>query len=65
MAEEGQVISCHTVESWNEQLQKGIAAKKLVYIYFLFHFVYSSFLYVVKTKQSNYKQAHFLYLTHR
>ncbi|KAH9758867.1 Thioredoxin H1 [Citrus sinensis] len=34
MAEEGQVISCHTVESWNEQLQKGIAAKKLIVVDF-------------------------------
>lgn len=29
-AEEGQVISCHTVEAWNEQLQKGNDSKKLV-----------------------------------
>lgn len=28
------MISCHTVESWNEQLQKGIAAKKLIVVDF-------------------------------
>lgn len=38
-AEEGQVISCHTLEAWNEQLQKGNESKKLV-IYYLFHFFY-------------------------
>lgn len=27
---EGQVISCHTVETWNEQLQNGKNANKLV-----------------------------------
>ncbi|XP_043713129.1 thioredoxin H-type-like [Telopea speciosissima] len=30
MAEEGEVIGCHTVEAWNEQLQKGNESKKLV-----------------------------------
>ncbi|XP_030527028.1 thioredoxin H-type 2-like [Rhodamnia argentea] len=34
MAEEGQVIGCHTVESWKEQLKKGIDAKKLVVVDF-------------------------------
>ncbi|XP_010254672.1 PREDICTED: thioredoxin H-type-like [Nelumbo nucifera] len=34
MAEEGQVISCHTVEAWNEQLQKGNESKKLVVVDF-------------------------------
>lgn len=29
---EGQVISCHTVETWNEQLQKGKNENKLVSI---------------------------------
>ena len=29
-AEEGQVIACHTVEAWNEQLQKGNDSKTLV-----------------------------------
>ncbi|EOX90950.1 hypothetical protein QUC31_002859 [Theobroma cacao] len=33
-AEEGQVIGCHTVESWNEQLQKGNESKKLVVVDF-------------------------------
>lgn len=28
------MISCHTVESWSEQLQKGIAAKKLIVVDF-------------------------------
>ena len=28
--EEGQVIACHTVEAWNEQLQKGNDSKTLV-----------------------------------
>ncbi|KAI9200600.1 hypothetical protein LWI28_010310 [Acer negundo] len=32
--EEGQVISCHTIESWNEQLQKGLESKKLVVVDF-------------------------------
>ncbi|KAG8503085.1 hypothetical protein CXB51_000905 [Gossypium anomalum] len=34
MAEEGQVIACHTVESWNQQLQKGNESKKLVVVDF-------------------------------
>ncbi|KAJ7966809.1 Thioredoxin [Quillaja saponaria] len=34
MAEEGQVISCHTVEAWNEQLQKGNDSKKLIVVDF-------------------------------
>ncbi|XP_030511578.1 thioredoxin H1 [Rhodamnia argentea] len=34
MAGEGQVISCHTVDSWNRQLQKGIETKKLVVVDF-------------------------------
>lgn len=29
-AEEGQVIGVHTVEAWNEHLQKGNDSKKLV-----------------------------------
>ncbi|XVE82541.1 hypothetical protein DITRI_Ditri16bG0013500 [Diplodiscus trichospermus] len=33
-AEEGQVISCHTLESWNELLQKGHESKKLVVVDF-------------------------------
>ena len=33
MAEEGQEIGCHTVESWNQQLQLANASKKLVKIY--------------------------------
>ncbi|XP_009599959.1 thioredoxin H-type 2-like [Nicotiana tabacum] len=34
MAEEGQVIGCHTVDAWNEQLQKGIETKKLIVVDF-------------------------------
>ncbi|XP_007017654.2 PREDICTED: thioredoxin H-type [Theobroma cacao] len=34
MAEEGQVISCHTVDSWNEQLQIANTSKKLVVVDF-------------------------------
>ncbi|XP_077233424.1 thioredoxin H-type-like [Tasmannia lanceolata] len=34
MAEEGVVISCHSVEAWEEQLQKGNESKKLVVIDF-------------------------------
>ncbi|KAJ4965893.1 hypothetical protein NE237_017742 [Protea cynaroides] len=34
MAEEGQVIGCHTVEAWTEQLQKGNESKKLVVVDF-------------------------------
>ena len=30
---EGQVISCHTVETWNEQLQKGKNDNKVVIIF--------------------------------
>ncbi|MBA0550455.1 hypothetical protein Golob_021400 [Gossypium lobatum] len=30
MAEEGQVIACHTVDSWNQQLEMGNQSKKLV-----------------------------------
>lgn len=28
------MISCHTIESWNEQLQKGNEAKKLIVVDF-------------------------------
>ncbi|KAJ0026056.1 hypothetical protein Pint_09032 [Pistacia integerrima] len=35
MAEEGQVVGCHTVESWKEQLQKGIDTKKLIVVDFM------------------------------
>ncbi|KAK1362343.1 Thioredoxin domain-containing protein [Heracleum sosnowskyi] len=31
---EGQVISCHSLDQWNEQLQKGIDSKKLVVVDF-------------------------------
>ncbi|KAJ8451966.1 hypothetical protein Cgig2_007449 [Carnegiea gigantea] len=34
MAEEGQVISCHTVEAWEEQLQKANESKKLMVVDF-------------------------------
>ncbi|KAI4321614.1 hypothetical protein MLD38_034977 [Melastoma candidum] len=34
MAEEGQVIGCHSVESWKEQIQKGTDLKKLVVVDF-------------------------------
>ncbi|KAM7514109.1 hypothetical protein LguiA_003692 [Lonicera macranthoides] len=33
-AEEGQVIGCHTIEQWMEQMQKGIESKKLVVVDF-------------------------------
>ncbi|KAK8587074.1 hypothetical protein V6N13_086080 [Hibiscus sabdariffa] len=33
-AEEGQVISCHTLDSWKEQLQKGNESKKPVVVDF-------------------------------
>ncbi|MGD7361365.1 thioredoxin family protein, partial [Ralstonia pseudosolanacearum] len=33
-SEEGQVISCHTIEQWNEQLAKGNESKKLVVVDF-------------------------------
>ncbi|KAJ7979135.1 Thioredoxin [Quillaja saponaria] len=32
--EEGQVISCHTIEAWNEQLQKGNDSNKLIVVDF-------------------------------
>ncbi|KAF3948551.1 hypothetical protein ACB098_01G054400 [Castanea mollissima] len=34
MAEENQVIGCHTVEAWTQQLEKGNEAKKLVVVDF-------------------------------
>ncbi|KAK4770560.1 hypothetical protein SAY87_031092 [Trapa incisa] len=34
MAEEGQVIGCHSVVAWNEQLQKANESKKLVVVDF-------------------------------
>ncbi|KAK8642394.1 hypothetical protein V6N13_011738 [Hibiscus sabdariffa] len=34
MAEEGQVISCHTVDSWNQQFQLAKESKKLVVVDF-------------------------------
>ncbi|KAJ4838013.1 hypothetical protein Tsubulata_030944 [Turnera subulata] len=34
MAEEGQVIACHTVEAWVEQLEKGKESKKLIVVDF-------------------------------
>ncbi|OVA08711.1 Thioredoxin [Macleaya cordata] len=34
MAEEGQVIGCHSVEAWKEQLQKGNESKKLIVVDF-------------------------------
>ncbi|KAJ8645276.1 hypothetical protein MRB53_007024 [Persea americana] len=34
MAEEGTVISCHSLDAWNEQLQKGNDSKKLVVVDF-------------------------------
>uniref|UniRef100_A0A2P2JSD4 Thioredoxin H-type n=1 Tax=Rhizophora mucronata TaxID=61149 RepID=A0A2P2JSD4_RHIMU len=33
-AEEGQVIGCHTVEAWNEQLEKNKESTKLVVVDF-------------------------------
>uniref|UniRef100_A0A5B7BTR9 Putative Thioredoxin H-type 1, H1,TRX1 n=1 Tax=Davidia involucrata TaxID=16924 RepID=A0A5B7BTR9_DAVIN len=33
-SEEGQVIGCHTVDQWNEQLQKGNESKKLMVVDF-------------------------------
>ncbi|XP_060189636.1 thioredoxin H-type 2-like [Lycium barbarum] len=34
MAEEGQVLDIHTVDAWNEQLQKGIETKNLIVVDF-------------------------------
>ncbi len=34
MAEEGQVIGCHTVEAWNEHILKGNESKKLIVVDF-------------------------------
>lgn len=34
-SEEGQVIGCHTVEAWNEQLEKGNATQQLVFFLFI------------------------------
>ncbi|KAK7252936.1 hypothetical protein RIF29_37249 [Crotalaria pallida] len=33
-SEEGQVISCHTVEAWTQQLEKGNQNKKLIVVDF-------------------------------
>ncbi|PIA52830.1 hypothetical protein AQUCO_01000598v1 [Aquilegia coerulea] len=33
-AEEGAVISCHTLEQWSEQLEKGNLSKKLIVVDF-------------------------------
>ncbi|KAK2660608.1 hypothetical protein Ddye_007141 [Dipteronia dyeriana] len=33
--QEGQVINCHTVVSWNDHLQKGFESKKLIVVDFL------------------------------
>ena len=41
MAEEGQVIGCHTMEAWNEQLQKGNDCNKLVNLLVFFVWIYS------------------------
>jgi hypothetical protein len=50
MAEENQVISCHTVEDWTEQFEKGKESKKLVfnyiYIFFCVHcFIFTFFFF--------------------
>ncbi|KAF8022778.1 hypothetical protein BT93_F0326 [Corymbia citriodora subsp. variegata] len=34
MAEEGQVIGCHTVDAWKEHFKKGSESKKLVVVDF-------------------------------
>lgn len=57
-AEEGQVIGCHTVEAWNEQLQKSNETKQLVvrlffFILLLFHF--SPFFFKIKKEQLDYR----------
>ncbi|MGV7462500.1 thioredoxin family protein, partial [Mycobacterium kansasii] len=33
-AEEGQVISCHTIDQWKEQFEMGKESKKLVVVDF-------------------------------
>ncbi|KAE9606671.1 hypothetical protein Lal_00026072 [Lupinus albus] len=33
-SEEGQVIGCHTVEAWNQQLQRGNESKKIMVVDF-------------------------------
>lgn len=38
-AEDGQVIGCHTVEAWNDQLQRGNESKKLVLFFAFFFFL--------------------------
>lgn len=38
-SEEGQVISCHTVGSWTEQIQKGNEPDKLVPFFLSFLFL--------------------------
>lgn len=46
-AEEGQVISCHTIDQWKEQFEKGKESKKLVnyyYCYYYFILLYREFL---------------------
>lgn len=43
MGEEGQVISCHTDQTWEEQLTKANESKKLVILYHL-HFFFLLFI---------------------
>lgn len=45
MAEEGQVISCHTVQGWTEQLERGQQSNKLVFN--LHRSIFSVFLCVI------------------
>ncbi|CAL0314461.1 unnamed protein product [Lupinus luteus] len=33
-SEEGQVIGCHTVEAWNQQLQRGNESKQIIVVDF-------------------------------
>lgn len=47
MAEEGQVISCHTVEAWNNHLQRENESKKLVCLTTIYSFFFFFFFWYV------------------
>ena len=50
MAEENQVIGCHTLEAWTEHFEKGKESKKLVYNFslsFIYLFIIIIFFFIL------------------
>lgn len=45
-SEEAQVIACHTVDGFNEQLQKGNDSKKLVIFFLIFSVFFKIYLWI-------------------